>query len=45
MDTRRYRSDVSAADEEPPTMLGEEQLAALYEWLGKVTRQRIYTWI
>jgi alkaline phosphatase D len=36
MDSRRYRSDVFTTEVEERTMLGESQLAALYEWLGKV---------
>ena len=36
MDTRRYRSDVFTEDVTTRTMLGEKQLAALYNWLGKV---------
>jgi alkaline phosphatase D len=37
MDTRKHRSDVGAEDHATAgTMLGEPQLTALYEWLGKV---------
>jgi alkaline phosphatase D len=36
MDTRRHRSDVFNTEEEERTVLGERQVAALYEWLGKV---------
>jgi len=36
MDTRRYRSDVFTEDVSSRTMLGEKQLGALYDWLGKV---------
>lgn len=37
LDTRRYRTDVTAAaKDEPLTMLGEEQLTALHSWLGNV---------
>lgn len=36
MDTRRYRSDIDKADVTSRSMLGEKQLDALYEWLGKV---------
>jgi alkaline phosphatase D len=36
MDTRRYRSDVFNEDLSSRTMLGDQQLAALYDWLGKV---------
>jgi alkaline phosphatase D len=37
MDTRRYRSDVFTTEEYERTMLGDQQIAALYEWLGKVS--------
>lgn len=36
MDTRRYRSDPLTGEAAARTMLGETQLSALYEWLGKV---------
>ncbi|KZV91612.1 Metallo-dependent phosphatase [Exidia glandulosa HHB12029] len=40
MDTRRYRTDLSIPVAEDaqvqPTMLGDKQLAALYNWLGRV---------
>lgn len=36
MDTRKYRSDVFTEDVASRTMLGDKQLTALYEWLGKV---------
>jgi alkaline phosphatase D len=36
MDTRRHRSDVFSTEEHERTLLGPNQLAALYEWLGKV---------
>jgi alkaline phosphatase D len=35
MDTRRYRSGVEDGDSSR-TMLGDKQLAALYDWLAKV---------
>jgi alkaline phosphatase D len=41
MDTRRFRSDVFTTEVEERTMLGENQAAALYEWLGKVRRRNI----
>jgi phosphodiesterase/alkaline phosphatase D-like protein len=44
MDSRRYRSDVFTTEVEERTMLGETQLAALYEWLGKVTRESVLCW-
>ncbi|KAJ3554580.1 hypothetical protein NM688_g3029 [Phlebia brevispora] len=37
MDTRRYRSDITKTDETSGTMLGDKQLSALYEWLGKAS--------
>lgn len=37
MDTRRYRSDVYDDDVASRTMLGDQQLGALYDWLGKVS--------
>lgn len=36
MDTRRYRSDILTEDLASRTMLGDLQLAALYDWLGRV---------
>ena len=36
MDTRRYRSDPTHDDLTTRTMLGNEQLTALHDWLGKV---------
>lgn len=36
MDTRRYRSDPTNDDLTTRTMLGDEQLTALHDWLGKV---------
>ena len=36
MDTRRYRSDIFVGDPTTHTMLGDQQLTALYNWLGKV---------
>ena len=37
MDTRRYRSDITSTNAASRTMLGDDQLSALYEWLGKVS--------
>ena len=38
LDTRRYRSDVTQQnDAAAHTMLGDKQLLALYDWLGKVS--------
>ena len=36
MDTRRHRSNPLTDETASRTMLGETQLSALYEWLGKV---------
>jgi alkaline phosphatase D len=38
MDTRRHRSSPFDGEAATRTMLGETQLSALYEWLGKVRR-------
>ncbi|KAI0956901.1 hypothetical protein AcW1_005469 [Taiwanofungus camphoratus] len=45
MDTRRYRSVVAVTDEASRTMLGEKQLAALYDWLGKVNNTATFKFI
>ena len=37
MDARKHRSDITQGEEASRTMLGEKQLAALYDWLGKVS--------
>ena len=37
MDTRRYRSPLTGPDLTSRTLLGSEQLSALYNWLHKVT--------
>lgn len=37
MDTRRYRSDITKTDAVSRTMLGDKQLAAMYDWLGRVS--------
>lgn len=37
MDTRRYRSPLTSPDLTSRTLLGGEQLSALYDWLHKVT--------
>lgn len=36
MDTRRYRSPLTGPDLTSRTLLGSEQLSALYSWLHKV---------
>lgn len=43
MDTRRHRSDPLTGEAVTRTMLGETQLSALYEWLGKVSRTSLST--
>jgi alkaline phosphatase D len=45
MDTRRYRSDVFDEDISTQTMLGDEQLAALHDWLGKVNTTATFKFI
>ncbi|KAI0713393.1 PhoD-like phosphatase-domain-containing protein [Earliella scabrosa] len=45
MDTRRYRSDITVGDPTTHTMLGDQQLAALYDWLGKVNNTAIFKFI
>ncbi|RPD59100.1 Metallo-dependent phosphatase [Lentinus tigrinus ALCF2SS1-7] len=45
MDTRRYRSDISVGDPTTHTMLGDQQLAALYNWLGKVNQTAVFKFI
>ena len=37
MDTRRYRSPLMGPDLTSRTLLGDEQLSALYNWLHMVT--------
>ncbi|THH31384.1 hypothetical protein EUX98_g2819 [Antrodiella citrinella] len=44
MDTRRYRSEPSE-DPSVRTMLGDKQLAALYDWLGKVNGTTTFKFI
>ncbi|RDX52651.1 Metallo-dependent phosphatase [Lentinus brumalis] len=45
MDTRRYRSDITVGDPTTHTMLGDQQLAALYNWLGKVNQTAVFKFI
>ncbi|KAI0747693.1 PhoD-like phosphatase-domain-containing protein [Daedaleopsis nitida] len=45
MDTRRYRSDITVGDATTHTMLGEQQLTALYDWLGRVNNTAIFKFI
>lgn len=45
MDTRRYRSDIHHGDEVSRTMLGEKQLAALYDWLGRVNNTATFKFV
>jgi alkaline phosphatase D len=42
MDTRRHRSDPLTGEAVTRTMLGETQLSALYEWLGKVSQRHAF---
>ncbi|KZT66718.1 hypothetical protein DAEQUDRAFT_443823 [Daedalea quercina L-15889] len=45
MDTRRHRSVVEETDAPSRTMLGEQQLAALYDWLGRVNNTATFKFI
>lgn len=45
LDTRRYRSDAHTVDIASRTMLGETQLAALYDWLGRVNNTATFKFI
>ncbi|KAH9967921.1 PhoD-like phosphatase-domain-containing protein [Russula dissimulans] len=45
MDTRRHRSDPLTGEAATRTMLGETQLSALYEWLGKVNQTATFKFI
>ncbi|KAI0253905.1 PhoD-like phosphatase-domain-containing protein [Lactifluus subvellereus] len=45
MDTRRYRSSPFTGEAATRTMLGEAQLSALYEWLGKVNQTATFKFI
>ncbi|KAH9977249.1 PhoD-like phosphatase-domain-containing protein [Lactifluus volemus] len=45
MDTRRYRSSPLTGEAAARTMLGEAQLSALYEWLGKVNQTATFKFI
>jgi alkaline phosphatase D len=45
MDTRRYRSDVFNEDLTSRTMLGDQQLAAFYDWLGKVNTTATFKFV
>ncbi|CAL1703852.1 unnamed protein product [Somion occarium] len=45
MDTRRYRSTFSDGTVATRTMLGEKQLAALYDWLGRVNATSTFKFI
>ncbi|KAI9510376.1 PhoD-like phosphatase-domain-containing protein [Russula earlei] len=45
MDTRRHRSNPLTGDAATRTMLGETQLSALYEWLGKVNQTATFKFI
>ncbi|KAH9890706.1 PhoD-like phosphatase-domain-containing protein [Cubamyces lactineus] len=45
MDTRKYRSDIFSDEASSHTMLGDKQLAALYNWLGKVNNTAVFKFI
>jgi len=45
MDTRRHRSNPLTGETATRTMLGETQLSALYEWLGKVNQTATFKFI
>lgn len=45
MDTRRYRSLVDSEDIASRTMLGEDQLAALYKWLSEVNNTATFKFV
>ncbi|CDO74863.1 hypothetical protein BN946_scf185004.g13 [Trametes cinnabarina] len=45
MDTRRFRSDISSDEPSSHTMLGDKQLAALYNWLGKVNNTAVFKFV
>ncbi|KAI0736478.1 PhoD-like phosphatase-domain-containing protein [Fomitopsis betulina] len=45
MDTRKHRSIVDETEEPSRTMLGETQLAALYEWLGRVNNTATFKFV
>ncbi|KAI0648220.1 PhoD-like phosphatase-domain-containing protein [Trametes meyenii] len=45
LDTRRYRSDIFSDDPSSHTMLGDKQLTALYNWLGKVNNTAVFKFV
>lgn len=45
MDTRRHRSNPHTDEPATRTMLGDTQLSALYEWLGKVNQTATFKFI
>ncbi|KAI8998976.1 PhoD-like phosphatase-domain-containing protein [Trametes punicea] len=45
MDTRRYRSDIFSDEPTSHTMLGDKQLTALYNWLGKVNNTAVFKFV
>ncbi|EIW60738.1 uncharacterized protein TRAVEDRAFT_146378 [Trametes versicolor FP-101664 SS1] len=45
MDTRKYRSDIFSDDPATHTMLGDKQLTALYNWLGKVNNTAVFKFV
>ncbi|KAI0350094.1 hypothetical protein OH77DRAFT_1431373 [Trametes cingulata] len=45
MDTRKYRSDIFSDDPTTHTMLGDKQLTALYDWLGRVNNTAVFKFV
>ncbi|KAJ8469010.1 hypothetical protein ONZ51_g9274 [Trametes cubensis] len=45
MDTRKYRSDIFSDEPSSHTMLGDKQLTALYNWLGKVNNTAVFKFV
>ncbi|EPS97367.1 hypothetical protein FOMPIDRAFT_1052580 [Fomitopsis schrenkii] len=45
MDTRKHRSVIAETEEPSRTMLGETQLAALYDWLGRVNNTATFKFV
>ncbi|KAF5376561.1 hypothetical protein D9757_008275 [Collybiopsis confluens] len=45
MDTRRYRTPTSSDPYEQKTMLGEDQMATLLDWLGKVNNTATFKFL
>ncbi|KIJ27844.1 hypothetical protein M422DRAFT_270945 [Sphaerobolus stellatus SS14] len=45
LDTRLYRSGLNVEEDQKTTMLGETQLSALHEWLGRVNSTTTFKFI